>query len=110
MRKTELKKVIKRLEEYHTPAIIPPCPVCGGSLSLDSYGGEEPTRYACSGYEDDPDKPGCIRLQAGRGLADDHYSKSSFIDRRHDDPDVMTLIKEFRKLQRKLENFTNAEN
>jgi hypothetical protein len=90
------------LEGRHRPTEIPPCRVCGKALSIQAIGGGEPTRWGCSPYEDDPDRPGKIRRIEGRGLADKHFSESYFIDRRHDDPGVIRLLAEVRELRREL--------
>jgi hypothetical protein len=102
MARKKIEELLKRLEERHSPTSIPPCLVCGGPLSIGRCGGGEPTIYACSGMEDDPDKPGYIRYAADREPADAHYSRSEFVDRRHDDPDVLVLVQEYRKLQKKV--------
>src|SRR6185312_16326283 len=68
------------LRERYTPSAIPPCRVCGKKLSLQSSGGGNAPVYGCSGMEDDPDRPGHVRMQEGRRCGDDHYSNSRWTD------------------------------
>jgi hypothetical protein len=75
-------ELIELLTERYKPTEVPPCRVCGGELSIGCIGGGEPTRWACSGQEEDPDRPGYLRWMKGRTPADDHYDKSVFVDRR----------------------------
>jgi hypothetical protein len=75
-------ELIETLTERYEPTEVPPCRVCGAELSIGSMGGGEPTRWACSGREEDPDRPGYLRWMKGRTPADDHYDKSQFVDRR----------------------------
>lgn len=59
-------------------------------------GGGEPTRWACSGMEDDPEHPGQLRYKPDRKVADQHYGDSEWIDRRQGgDSAVMELIARF---------------
>ncbi len=89
-------ELVEELTELYRPSVIPPCPVCGGPLSPQQMGGGEPAVWACSTNEDDPDKPGYVRRKAGRGVADEHYSASQYIDRRQGgDELVMELIRRF---------------
>lgn len=86
------------LTERYKPSEIPPCRVCGGPLSIGAIGGGEPTRWACSGMEDDPESPGNRRYKQGRTVADRHYSDSEWVDRRQGgDSAVMELIARFRR-------------
>ena len=86
-------EILQELIRRYKPSVIPPCRVCGGELSIGAAGGGEPTRWACSGYEDDPERPGCVRLMAGRKLADEHYARSEYVDRRRGgDGLVMEMI------------------
>ena len=84
---------IARLRQRYTPPAIPPCRVCGGPLSIGAVGGGQPTVWACSGQEADPDHPGRLRRQLGRGVADEHYSRSRWEDRSQGgDSDVIALL------------------
>lgn len=68
----------ERLEELRaicTPATVPPCRICGGELSL---GDSRRSVWGCDGLEDDPDRPGRLRLKEGRTTADEHYAQSQF--------------------------------
>lgn len=50
------------------------CRVCGDQLSMQD---SRDLVFACSPMEDDPDKPGYLRLKAGRKMGlDDHYGAS----------------------------------
>ena len=90
-------ELIARLTEKYKPSEIPPCRFCGGKLSIGSIGGGKPTVWACSTMEDDPDKPGYLRVKVDRQRIDDHYSQSRYEDRRQGgDSDVMELIKRFK--------------
>lgn len=95
-KKWDDEKLLAELTKRYTYTVIPPCCVCGDELTCQRAGGGEPTVYACSGYEDDPDKPGCIRRMEGRKGADEHYVKSEFIDRKGGDDTVMELIARFK--------------
>ena len=86
-------ELIAELRERYTPPTIPPCRVCGGELSIARVGGGEPTEWACSGKEDDPDRPGWLRNAPGRWTnapdggssefrADGHYNRSRWTDYR----------------------------
>lgn len=79
------------LRERYTPAPIPPCRVCGGPLSLSSFGGG-PTVYGCSEYEDDPDRPNHLLRKPGRSVADEHYSQSCHIVYRDGDTRVIAFL------------------
>lgn len=61
-----LRHLLDSLRATYTPAKVPPCRVCGGALSVQQEGGGEPTVWACSGFEDDPDRPGYMRVREGR--------------------------------------------
>lgn len=84
------------LEDRYTAEEIPPCCVCGGPLSIQRAGGGERTVWACSGYEDDPDNPGHVRRQPGRGVADEHYSKSRWEQMKSGDQWVLELVRRFK--------------
>ncbi len=87
-------ELIEVLTDRYRPTEVPPCRVCGGALSIGSIGGGESTRWACSGYEDDPDRPGYLKMMAGRTSADEHYAKSEFVDaRRGGDEVVMEAVR-----------------
>ena len=91
------EELIARLTQRYEPTKIPPCRVCGGPLSMQAVGGGNPTEWACSGREYDPDTHEWIGWQKGRTAADDHYRKSGFTDRRQGgDEDVMELIERFK--------------
>lgn len=107
-------KVVDVLRERYAPTEVPPCRVCGGPLSLAAIGGGKPTVWACSGNEDDPDRPGYIRSQPGRwGNAKDgvseygpggHYHDSRWVDRRQGgDSQVIELIEDYERLLTGLE-------
>ncbi len=92
-RRVQMKKpTVSEIRAHHTPTVIPPCRVCGEELSLQACGGGEPTRWGCSGTGDDPERPGLSRYKVGRNCADEHYSQSVFVDRKHDDPGVLYLL------------------
>ena len=82
-------EIVSALVKSYRPTIIPPCRVCGGDLSPGRIGGGEPTIWACSPYEDDPEKPGHCRRKADRSIVDDHYGESEFIDYRQGGDDVV---------------------
>lgn len=80
--------LLAELRRRYAPSDIPPCRVCGGELSLQSIGGGEPTVWACSGQNEDGS------WLPGRRIADDHYSRSRYVDRRQGgDEVVMELIR-----------------
>jgi len=86
--------LLAKLRERYAPTVIPPCRVCGGELSLESFGGGMPTIWRCSPWQPTEDEP--LRRKPGRGIADKHYSDSEFIDRRQGgDADVIELIERF---------------
>ena len=89
-------ELVQVLTERYQPSEIPPCRVCGGPLTPQRIGGGEPTVWGCEGMEDDPKKPGYVRYKKGRHCADEHYSKSTYTDRRQGgDSAVMELVKRF---------------
>lgn len=77
-----LNELVELVRSLHTGDPVPPCPVCAGALSIARAGGGEPTVWACSGQEADPARPGYLRRLPGRGVADEHYSRSRFVQRR----------------------------
>lgn len=82
------KETGQRLIRKYRPAAPPLCCVCGGELSIQSAGGGEPTIWACSGMVGG-------RFVEGRRPADDHYSRSSWVDYgRGGDEDVIELLRE----------------
>lgn len=82
------------LTERYKPTEVPPCRVCGAELSIGRMGGGEPTVWACSGQEDDPERPGYLRMVEGRTPADEHYGKSEFVDvRQGGDEAVMEAVR-----------------
>jgi len=89
-------ELIQVLTERYRPSEIPPCRVCGKSLTIQAIGGGKPTWWGCSGFEDVPGKPNELRYTKGRHGADEHYSQSRYEDRRAGgDSRVMELIKRF---------------
>ena len=98
------KPTVSEIRAHHTPTVIPPCRVCGEELSLQACGGGEPTRWGCSGTEDDPERPGLSRYKVGRNCADEHYSQSVFVDRKHDDPGVLYLLDLVERMRKALSN------
>lgn len=90
------EQIVKIVREKNAPTEIPPCPVCGGELSIGGSGCGEPTIYACSPYERDPDgDEGELRLKDGRDICDEHYRKSEFVDRRHADRFAFELARRY---------------
>ena len=85
-----LDELIELLRIRHTADEPPPCPVCGGALSLSSTQGI--TRWSCSIWEDDPDESGKLRLKPGRRVTDDHYTLSRWVQERRGEPWVLELI------------------
>ena len=59
-------ELLSELRRSYTRDPVPPCRICGGPLSVQSIGGGQPTVWACSGKEDDPDRPNYIQTKAGR--------------------------------------------
>lgn len=86
--------LVERLRARYTADVPPPCPVCGGELSIAQAGGGQATIWACSPYESDPDNPGHNRPKEGRSLGDDggHYSRSRWTQYRSGDQDVLDLL------------------
>jgi len=85
--------IVATLRARYAPTTVPPCRVCGGELSIASVGGGEPTRWACSEYEDDPDVHGQLRRKPDRSMADAHYGDSRWVDyRQGGDSDVIELL------------------
>lgn len=91
-------ELIEQLIERYTSDPVPPCRVCGGSLSIERAGGGEPTVWACSPWEDDPTDPGRLKPKAERNLVDDHYERSRWKQYRSGDCAVLDLIRRFRSL------------
>jgi|GEM_PF-6868534 len=83
------------LRDRFTPDPVPPCPVCGGALSVASCGGGHATVYACSEWEEDPAKPHELRRKSDRGVADDHYIRSRWTAYRSGDDHVLELLRRF---------------
>lgn len=83
------------LRDMYTADPVPPCPVCGGELSIASSGGGRATVFACSEWEDDPGAPGRLRRKEGRGVADDHYDRSRWIQYKGGDSLVLELVRRF---------------
>jgi hypothetical protein len=83
-------ELISQLTERYQPSKIPPCSVCGGKMGIVAAGGGEPTAYACTGRDKDGN------TLPGRSMADEHYSQSRYLDRRHGDSAVIELIRRFK--------------
>ncbi len=94
---------LDELEQRYTAEPVPPCRICGDVLSIASMGGGKPTEWACSLQEDDPERPGMLRMKPGRdGLLNEfgpggHYHDSHWTQYRRGDPDVLALIAELRQ-------------
>lgn len=89
--------LLQLLEHRYATEPVPPCRVCGGTLSIASIGGGEATRYACLPVEDDPDNPGRTRHKEGRSLADDHYARSRWTHYQEGDAEVRELVARYRR-------------
>lgn len=87
--------LVALLRHQYTGDPVPPCRVCGAALSIASMGGGQATIYVCTGQEDDPGEPGKLRQKPGRGLADDHYSKSQWTRYKEGDAYVLELLQRF---------------
>jgi hypothetical protein len=88
--------LVAELTLRYAPSEIPPCRVCGGKLSIRCVGGGEPTEWACSPVEDDPERPDHLRLKLGRLGVDVHYRDSRYVDRRQGgDGAVMELLRRY---------------
>ena len=99
-----LEELLAELRSTYTPPPIPRCRICDGALSIQQVGGGMPTVWACSGREDDPDRPGYVRSKEGRWEKSDpsapsefdakgHYSASRWTDyRQGGDTRVLALI------------------
>jgi len=85
------EELLTLLERDHTTTEIPPCRVCGGSLSIQAIGGGRPTVWACSGQDESG------KYLPGRRAADEHYSESRFEDRRHTDGRIHELIRRYKE-------------
>lgn len=91
-----LEWVTDHLRGTYGPVEVPPCRVCGRALSIASMGSGEATKYACSGREPDPDRPGETRWTEGRTPADEHYGQSQWRDNRNGgDEVVMELLRRY---------------
>jgi hypothetical protein len=85
----EIMEAAQEVVNRYTPERVPPCRICGESLSMQAAG-RGPTIYACSGtYEDES---GRTRYREGRSLVDEHYSNSRWEQYRHGDRLVMKLV------------------
>lgn len=71
------------LERRYASVVVPPCRVCGRSLSVASFGGGRPTLWACSGLAEAGEHTSHAGspYRVGRAPADEHYSASIFEDR-----------------------------
>jgi len=97
---------LEALRERYRPTIVPPCRVCGGELSIAAIGGGQPTRWACGGRVDNPERPGYSMDAPGRwsnappGTPSEygpggHYHDSEWVDRRQGgDPSVIAILDE----------------
>lgn len=87
--------LVEVILDRYAPSEVPPCRVCGRPLTISSIGGGEPTRWGCSGLIPDPDNPGTpdksgkMIWAEGRTVADEHYSKSIWEDRRRGGDEVV---------------------
>jgi hypothetical protein len=83
------KEIVAALVKRYRASVIPKCRVCGTELSVQRCGGGQPTIWACSHYEDDPDKPGHCRPKSDRSIADEHFEQSEYTDYRQGGDDVV---------------------
>lgn len=102
--------LLEVLVDRYAPTVVPPCRVCGDALTITSIGGGRATEWACGHLEPDPDAVAGgpdLRVKAGRGTgsADDnrHYERSRFVDYRHEDADVIELIRRFKEHQTRID-------
>ena len=96
-------ETLAAIKDRYTAEPVPPCRVCGESLSLAAIGGGRPNIWVCAGQEDDPGRPGYVRYKAGRSCVDDHYSRSEFQQCQLGDADVLALVDEVARLKRGIE-------
>lgn len=79
-------ELVARLRERYTSPEVPPCPVCGGELSIQAIG-RGPTVWACA-------KPEGVSY----GAHSEHYQLSRHEQYRHGDSDVLELLDLFVEL------------
>ena len=91
-------ELVELVRLKHGGEEIPVCRVCGGPLNVTRAGGGAATIWACSGLEDDPDKPGELRRQEGRGVADKHYAESRWTQHWELDSAVLELANRYERL------------
>jgi hypothetical protein len=83
------EELVTELGTRYKPTEVPPCKLCGKELSLQAFGGGNPTVWACDGRDENV-------WREGRKPADDHYRRSQFEDRRQGgDVIVMELVRRF---------------
>ena len=76
---------------------------------MQRVGGGEPTVWACSPNEEDPDKPGYLRRKKDRGGVDEHYVQSEYVDRRQGGDDlVIELVRRHNLLREQARSFVEA--
>ena len=91
------EELISRLLKKYSPPAIPPCRVCRGELSVCAMN-YATTEYACTGIIYDPIADEFVGYKEDRSPADEHYSKSGYIDwNGGGDEDVIELIERFKK-------------
>jgi hypothetical protein len=86
-----LSELVELVLEMNTPTEIPPCRVCGAELEIGAAGGGYPTRYHCGSANAD-----VLKHKSGTreySEAFEHYSESTFEDRRSVDPWAYELAK-----------------
>lgn len=89
------------IREQYTAEPIPPCPVCGGELSLRGTEGNR-TVWACDGYEIDTRDPERGNWKQGRSWGDAHYHDSRHLCYRNGDDTVLALCTEVESLRTQL--------
>lgn len=71
----------------YTPAEPPPCRVCGAALAIQSMGGGQPTRWACS------------KARVGSANWLEHYNQSAWVEPHRSDNRVTALLEEVGRLR-----------
>ena len=75
------EEILDRLRERYTSDEVPPCRVCGETLSVQDMGGGNATKYAHS-------KPDGVSFRDWS----EHYEASRWTERRSGDSDVIALV------------------
>jgi len=75
------ERLLDRLRERYTGEPVPPCRVCGGTLTVQSMGGGRATEYGCPKPDD-----------VAYGEWAEHYSRSKWTQYRPGDVDVIALV------------------